>query len=376
MAPKSCKIRVEAVGPAELVNWGQEARDVGAEAFVVRVPGTSLGRGVIAQSAQPEAAFFSGAQMGRAELAGSWAEALRPFIKGGISGCLATICVQPIDFIKVQLQLQNFEGGPKRTPLSLAKDVVRREGLRGLYRGLDAGLIRQLTYSTGRLGIFRVLCDYYSSQRLQQGCQTGHLSFGAKALIGLVSGGVASFVCNPTDLALIRLQTNSLLPVDQRKSYRNVLQVLRHVIREEGFFSMWKGSLPSVIRAMSINMGMLATYDQCVETWIRWTGSVGRSLVLGRLVSSVISGAVASLVSLPFDIVKTQMQRQGVGGESEWFVARRGDCGLGRYRRITRHIYQSQGPGGFFRGYLTYYLRIAPHAAVTLLCMDWLNQRF
>jgi solute carrier family 25 oxoglutarate transporter 11 len=33
------------------------------------------------------------------------------------------------------------------------------------------------------------------------------------------------------------------------------------IIREEGFFSMWNGNLPTVTRAMAINLGMLASYD-------------------------------------------------------------------------------------------------------------------
>ncbi|KAL5370298.1 oxoglutarate/malate translocator protein [Cryptosporidium parvum] len=305
-----------------------------------------------------------------------WFRVLRPFINGGISGCIATICIQPIDIVKIKMQLQNFEGYSKPTPFSLARDIVNKNGVLGLYKGLDAGLIRQLTYSTARLGIFRLLCDYYKNQMVYQGHKVCNLSLGVKALIGLTSGGISSFICNPVDLALIRLQTNSLLPLSKQKYYKNVLQAMKYIIKEEGFFSMWKGSIPSIIRAMSINMGMLATFDHFIEVCYRWTGPE-KNQVFVKVLSSILSGAVASVVSLPFDTIKTQIQKQTVDEEdSESLITKHEDHNLNSYSKVITHIYKSQGLSGFFKGYLTYYFRIAPHAMITLLCMDWLNKKF
>ncbi|KAH8584753.1 oxoglutarate malate translocator [Cryptosporidium sp. chipmunk genotype I] len=274
------------------------------------------------------------------------------------------------------MQLQNFEGSSKPTLPLLVRDIINRNGILGLYKGLDAGLIRQLTYSTGRLGFFRLLCNYYKNKMADQGYKTFNLSFGTKALIGLASGGIASFICNPADLALIRLQTNSMLPLSLQKDYKNVMEVMKYIIKEEGFFSMWKGSAPSIIRAMSINMGMLATFDHFIEVYHRWTGSEN-NLVFVKVLSSIFSGAVASIVSLPFDTIKTQMQKQTVDEEdSEALIARYRDCHLTSYKKVITHIYKNQGFSGFFKGYLTYYFRIAPHAMITLLCMDWLNNKF
>jgi solute carrier family 25 oxoglutarate transporter 11 len=33
----------------------------------------------------------------------SWWDIAKPFVFGGISGCTATTCIQPLDTIKVQL---------------------------------------------------------------------------------------------------------------------------------------------------------------------------------------------------------------------------------------------------------------------------------
>jgi len=44
--------------------------------------------------------------------------------------------------------------------LSVAKAIVKQDGFGSLYKGLSAGLLRQATYTTARLGIFQGLSDY------------------------------------------------------------------------------------------------------------------------------------------------------------------------------------------------------------------------
>ena len=42
----------------------------------------------------------------------------------------------------------------------MTKEIIAKEGFGGLYRGLSAGLLRQATYTTARLGIFNNLSIY------------------------------------------------------------------------------------------------------------------------------------------------------------------------------------------------------------------------
>lgn len=69
----------------------------------------------------------------------------RPFIVGGLSGCIATCCIQPVDMVKVRLQLVG-EGGAKAStsPIQVLRNVLKNEGVLALYKGLDAGIIRQV----------------------------------------------------------------------------------------------------------------------------------------------------------------------------------------------------------------------------------------
>jgi hypothetical protein len=41
--------------------------------------------------------------------------------------------------------------------IGVAKDIIAKDGFGSLYRGLSAGLLRQATYTTARLGIFNTI---------------------------------------------------------------------------------------------------------------------------------------------------------------------------------------------------------------------------
>ena len=50
----------------------------------------------------------------------------------------------------------------------------------------------------------------------------------------MTAGAVASFVGNPCDLTLVRLQADSALPKDQRRNYRHAVDAFVRIVREEG----------------------------------------------------------------------------------------------------------------------------------------------
>lgn len=47
----------------------------------------------------------------------------------------------------------------KLVQLSVASAIVKQDGVGALYKGLSAGLLRQATYTTARLGIYQIFSD-------------------------------------------------------------------------------------------------------------------------------------------------------------------------------------------------------------------------
>lgn len=73
----------------------------------------------------------------------------------------ASAIIQPLDVIKNRMQLSG-EGGKKRdhsNSFQAVKNIVKKEGVRGLYQGISATMVRQGTYTTARLGLFQIGVD-------------------------------------------------------------------------------------------------------------------------------------------------------------------------------------------------------------------------
>lgn len=109
-----------------------------------------------------------------------------------------------------------------------------------------------------------------------------------KALCGLTAGAIGASVGSPADLALIRMQADATLPLAQRRHYKNAFHALSRIVSDEGVLSLWKGAGPTVVRAMALNMGMLASYDQTVEFFRDSCGLGDAATVVGKMICAVL----------------------------------------------------------------------------------------
>lgn len=73
----------------------------------------------------------------------------------------ATCFVQPLDLVKNRMQLSGMGGKAKeyRTSFHAISSILKNEGIAAMYTGLSAGLLRQATYTTTRLGVYTWLFE-------------------------------------------------------------------------------------------------------------------------------------------------------------------------------------------------------------------------
>lgn len=334
-------------------------------------------------------------------------KAVKPFSNGGMSGMIATCCIQPIDIVKVSCEIEEskkavgagaspplhrrraalpalsrhrtreppsltprallppfsplsqvrIQLGASGSPLGIASNIVKNEGFFTLYRGLSAGLLRQATYTTARLGIFKVITE--EAKKANEGKP---LPLWQKALCGLTAGGLGSLVGSPADLALIRMQADGTLPKEQRRNYRNAFHSLSSIVKEDGMGGLFVGAGPTVVRAMALNMGMLASNDQAKEMLDSY-GVTGLPKIFG---ASAIAGFFASAFSLPLDFIKTQIQKMKPLPDGTMPYSSALDC--------AAKTMAEGGPLAFYKGFPTYYVRIAPHSMITLIVLNYITE--
>lgn len=232
------------------------------------------------------------------------------------------------------------------------RTVAGNEGLFGLYSGLSAALFRQITYTTARLGMFGVLKDAMATDGQP-------LPFHKKAFAGMMAGGVGAVVGTPAEVALVRMTADGRLPVNERRNYTSVFNALARVTREEGITTLWRGTMPTVGRAMVLNIAQLATYDQAKEMILK-TGVVGDNIGAHAL-ASTCSGFIATAVSIPLDSAKTRVQNMKViNGVPEY---------TGMFDAL-RKTAAKDGVLSLWRGFTPYFLRLGPHTILTFICLE------
>lgn len=180
----------------------------------------------------------------------------------------------------------------------------------------------------------------------------------------MLAGAGGSLISNPADLCLIRMQADNTLPPEMRRHYKNVFDAMHRIVTEEGFTSLWRGAKPTVIRAMALNLGMLGSYDQIKEML---TVKMGASK-LTNCTASACAGFLAAFFSLPFDNIKTKLQRMKIMPDGKYPYEGMIDC--------ASKTVKNEGILGFYAGYPTYFTRIAPKAALVLIVADSLRYMF
>lgn len=278
------------------------------------------------------------------------------FLTGGLSGMAATTIIQPIDMVKVRIQLRGEAMG-KTSPFDVARELYAEAGMKGFYRGLDSALLRQAVYASLRIGIYYSLNEKVADK-------DGNVSGLWRAVNSLAAGAIGSAIANPCDLALVRMQADSMLPAEQRRNYRNVFHAFQSIVKEDGFIDLYRGCAPTVARAMSINISMLFTFDIIKK---RLETSMGTSH-LTTFSATFISGFFTAIFSLPFDNMKTKLQKQSKGADGKYPYGGLSDCFK---KSIAR-----EGFTGLWTGLPTYYSRVAPHAMFTLMFAEFFKGLF
>ena len=53
--------------------------------------------------------------------------------------------------------------------------------------------------------------------------------------------------------------------MNERRNYKHVFNAFGRIVKEEGFTTCWSGATPTIARAVTMNVAMLVTYDECKE---------------------------------------------------------------------------------------------------------------
>ncbi|XP_028985661.1 probable mitochondrial glutathione transporter SLC25A40 [Betta splendens] len=295
------------------------------------------------------------------------------------SGALLTsLFVTPLDVVKIRLQAQKSpfpkgkcfvycnglmdhicvcENGNTKAwykapghfngTLDAFVKIIRSEGIKALWSGLPPTLVMAVPATMIYFTCYDQLC---AALRIRMGdySQEAPLVAGAFARVG------SATVISPLELIRTKLQA-------QKQSYGELTVCIRSAIENEGWLSLWRGLGPTLLRDVPFSALYWYNYEKGKSWLCEWYNTREPTFTITFL-SGAVSGSIASIVTLPFDVVKTRRQVELGEQQAKHLSHQVSSSTLSVMKRIVAQV----GFGGLFTGFLPRLIKVAPACAIMI----------
>lgn len=183
------------------------------------------------------------------------------FLAGALAGCTALVVVYPLDIAHTRIaadtgrtELRQFQG-----LAHFLKTIYKKDGVRGLYRGLPASLQGMIVHRSVYFGGFDTAKDVMSND-------SGDLPFWIRWIIAQAVTTSAGLISYPLDTVRRRMMMQAGL---ERQMYVNTLDCWRKIYHTEGARSFYRGAVSNMFRGTGAAL-ILVLYDE-IKHLMDWT---------------------------------------------------------------------------------------------------------
>ncbi|XP_019129995.1 mitochondrial uncoupling protein 2 [Larimichthys crocea] len=278
----------------------------------------------------------------------------------GTAGCVADLVTFPLDTAKVRLQIQgeskaslDVQRARYRGVFGTIVTMVKTEGPSSLYSGLVAGLHRQMSFASVRIGLYDTMKQFYT-----RGSESAGI--GTRLLAGCTTGAMAVSFAQPTDVVKVRFQAQVRLPESGSvKRYSSTFDAYKTIARNEGVKGLWKGCLPNIARNAIVNCSELVTYDIIKELILK--SNLMTDNMPCHFTAAFAAGFCTTIVASPVDVVKTRFMNSVPGQYSGAM-----NCAL--------TMLVKEGPTAFYKGFVPSFLRLGSWNIVMFMSYEQIKR--
>lgn len=274
------------------------------------------------------------------------------FIAGAVAGISEILVMYPLDVVKTRMQLQvggNAAGAAAQDHYTGVVDCIRKivakEGASRLYKGISSPVVMEAPKRATKFA-----CNDEFQKIYKREFGVAKLTQPLSVLSGASAGICEAFVVVPFELVKIRLQ-------DSRSNYKGPVDVVKQIVAKEGVLAMYNGLESTMWRHAVWNSGYFGIIFQArgllpkPETKMQKTRN--------DLIAGTIGGTIGSLLSTPFDVVKSRIQNTaviaGVVRKYNWswpslFI-----------------VYREEGFKALYKGFVPKVLRLGPGGGILLV---------
>lgn len=185
------------------------------------------------------------------------------FIAGSLSGCTTLIIIYPLDIAHTRLaaDLGRTETRQFRGICHFLTTVHKKEGIRGVYRGLPASLHGMVVHRGLYFGGFDTIKEMMAKESELEVVlwKRWVAAQGVTTAAGMLS--------YPLDTVRRRMMMQSGL---DQPMYKSTLDCWRKIYRVEGIGSFYRGAMSNIFRSTGA-AAVLVLYDE-IKKFMNWTG--------------------------------------------------------------------------------------------------------
>ncbi|KAJ4704571.1 Mitochondrial substrate carrier family protein [Melia azedarach] len=288
---------------------------------------------------------------------------VQQLLAGGVAGAFSKTCTAPLARLTILFQVQGMHSDvaalSKPSIWREASRIASEEGFRAFWKGNLVTIAHRLPYSSVNFYAYEHYKNFLQSIIGLENCK---ISTAANLGVHFVGGGLAGMTAAsatyPLDLVRTRLAAQR-----QTIYYRGIWHSFHTICRDEGFLGLYKGlgaTLLGVGPSIAISFSV---YESLRSFWQSQRPS--DSTVMVSLACGSLSGIASSTATFPIDLVRRRMQLEGAGGRARVY-----NTGLfGTFR----HIIQSEGLRGLYRGILPEYYKVVPGVGIVFMTYEALK---
>ncbi|XP_027869004.1 mitochondrial glutathione transporter SLC25A40 [Xiphophorus couchianus] len=297
-----------------------------------------------------------------------------------ISSCsgalLTSLLVTPLDVVKTRLQAQNNPlgkgkyfvycnglmdhicvcengrgwykaAGQFKGTFDAFYKIVCCEGITALWSGLPPTLAMAVPATVIYFTCYDQLCAALRA-RMGERSQEAPLLAGAIARVG------SATVISPLELIRTKLQS-------QKQSYGELTSLIRSVVQAEGWWSLWRGLGPTLLRDVPFSAMYWYNYERGKNWLCQWYNTREPTFTI-TFISGAGSGSIAAIVTLPFDVVKTRRQVELGELQAKNLSGPVSSSTFSIMKKIVAH----DGFRGLFAGFFPRLIKVAPACAIMI----------
>ncbi|KAI6241622.1 hypothetical protein M3Y99_00322800 [Aphelenchoides fujianensis] len=276
----------------------------------------------------------------------------------GLMDHLCTSCADSTPVSNKKCEWFNRPGHFNGTIDAVVK-IVRHEGVRSLWSGLSPTIVSAIPATVFYYTVYDNLLVRFRRS-------IGD-SWVAPTCAGVVARCTAVTVVSPLEMVRTKMQS-------QVVSYTDLMKFVKTSIRTEGYSSLWRGLAATFLRDIPFSAVYWTLYESMKQRALVQMKKQKTDFAIS-FVCGATSGTIASVLTHPFDVVKTHRQiTLGEVRRSSKSSCRIGTVGTNKSTmKVMREIVRSEGFRGLFAGLTPRIAKVAPACATMIGSYEYLK---